>query len=162
MLKDIQLSLGEVAEIAGIPLTTLDRWVSNGLVTPAHSGGGPGNHRRFNLVQAVAVVCGAAHRAVGLQGQWVEAVVRAVADLSLKQLDRALDAGETLVVPLVGDEPPYGLLLPPTKKDEVTEQLTLDACLRRVLDGAAELAKRPANRTGRNRALAVVRRMEID
>lgn len=50
------LTTKDVCELSGIPPTTLNEWVSKGVVTPSVRGGrGPGNTHRFTLLQAVSL-----------------------------------------------------------------------------------------------------------
>jgi DNA-binding transcriptional MerR regulator len=52
------LTSGEVCEAVGIPMPTLNKWVSEGAVVPAIPSNGTGQQRRFSLAQVLAISLG--------------------------------------------------------------------------------------------------------
>ena len=51
-----KLTSGEVAKIAGVPVTTIVRWVRFGWIDPIVSGEGSGHKNRFSLSQCVLLL----------------------------------------------------------------------------------------------------------
>ena len=82
------LSSGDVCEIAGIPSATFDEWCRKGIVKPKAGGKGLGNHRRFTLMQTVAIALAVELRkaergcALSFAGQ----VIKAVGSMTEKEL----------------------------------------------------------------------------
>jgi DNA-binding transcriptional MerR regulator len=148
---DGTLTSGDVCEIAGLPHTTLDTWVREGLLCPGNNSEGRGRHRTYSFMDALAATIGSRHRDIGIPARWVAAIVRKVSRMSPDDLDRALANGTTLVVPLPGT-PDHGLLVEPPNKS-LPEGLRLDEGVYYVLREIVRL--RPSvNWTGRNRGLA--------
>lgn len=156
-----KLSSGDVAEIAGIPMNTLDRWVAAGLLGPANSGRGHGTHRRYGLVEALAVATGARYRAAGAGADRVAGVVKFLAGLTLERLEADLEAGRTFPVPaaMLGTDTIPGLMIEPPSDlapgaAALMRRLDLVAILKHVKRKIAELSHRPAKKgRGRRRGL---------
>jgi MerR HTH family regulatory protein len=159
-MRDLRLSTGDLAEISGLPPTTIDRWVIRGLVQPVNNAEGHGRHREYGIVEAVAVTCGAAHRANDFGPEWVEGVVRLVAAQTPETLEQFATGGHVVLVPCLPDLS-YSQVVPvredtDPERRELLEKLSLKAAYDRVKAGAARIARkarRVVNEVGRNRLL---------
>lgn len=158
----IHLTSGDVCEIAGIPLNTLDRWVTAGLLDPANSGRGHGRHRVYSIGEALAVAAGALYRREGADPGRVAGVVRLLASLGIERVEAEFDAGRTFPVPgaLIGhaeipgfmNEPPDPRTMSPGTA-ALMKRLDLVEVYAAVRRKVKALDRRPTRRTrGRKRA----------
>lgn len=144
------LSSGEVCEVTGIHLNNLDRWTSAWLAGRAAAGRGQGHHRRFTMIETLAIYAGARWRAEGADPNRVAGIVYFVARLQLEQLEREFEEGRWFPVPevMLGEVklPGGGILIDPTADDsDVTElmrRLDLRLCWQEVQERVAELRSR--------------------
>jgi hypothetical protein len=167
-VSDALLSSGDVCEIAGVHENNLDRWAAAWLTGRAAGGRGPGRHRRYMLIEVLAVYAGARWRAEGADPYRVAGVVWFVARLALEYMEAEFEQGRTFPVPavmLAGAElPGGGVLIDPTKPTdsgtspgvrELMVRLDLRRCWEEVKARAAEVRQRRQARRGhgmRNRA----------
>lgn len=133
----MQLSSGDVCRIAGVYQVMLDRWVTTGMLTPTTNGRGTGNHRRFSLMQCVAVAYGRQWQAIGSGVPLVATVVEFVANLDEAEMLERFEEGKTVVFPV----PESPIWYDPSNEEEETEVLqaiNLQACYHRVKQAVAE------------------------
>jgi hypothetical protein len=164
MYMPIRLTSGDVCEIAGIPMTTLDRWVAAGFVGPDDAFAGHGRHRAYTLTQCLAIAAGARWRDEGARPEPVGGVVRLVASLGIKRVEAEIKEGRTLPMPgvMIGSDLIPGMMIEPPEdvSDGVAarmKRLDLARVYGAVKEKIAELSRRPANRRGRTRGLAIKR-----
>jgi hypothetical protein len=158
----MKMSSGDVCEIAGISMATLDRWVAAGWVGLQNAFEGHGRHRTYTLGQCLAVAAGALYRAAGAAPERVAGVVKLLSDLGIERLEAEMERGRTFPLPAVlpgGDWP--GLMIEPPCDPSMTSgalalmrRLDLAALYEGVQQKIAQLSRRPANKRGRSRGLA--------
>jgi len=153
------LTSGDVCEIAGVPMNTLDRWVAAGHVGPAAAFEGHGRHRTYTLGQCVAVAAGARWRAEGASPERVGGIIRLIATLRIERIEAEIEAGRTLPMPgvlLGNDLIPGAMIAPPADAlsggaADRLRRLDLAGVCEVVRAKVAELSRRPANARGRSR-----------
>jgi MerR-like DNA binding protein len=167
----MKLSSGDVCEIAGIPMNTLDRWVGAGFVGPENAFEGHGRHRTYTLEQCLAVAAAACYRAEGADPNRVAGIIRFVIACGIDWLEKEMAEGRTLPVPgaMLGSILLPGVMVEPIVNDPSNAPATL--ALMRRLDLKAiwedvkrkvdQLSRRPANKRGRSRKLAGASTMEV-
>jgi hypothetical protein len=93
-------SSGEVAEVAGLAMQTVDRWASIGLVKPVGGGVRKGIHRQYSYMQLFAVYVGARYREERADDGRVAGVVKYLASISnIEWFEAELAKGRTFPVP---------------------------------------------------------------
>jgi hypothetical protein len=93
-------SSGEVAEVAGLAMQTVDRWASIGLVQPVGGGARKGIHRQYSFMQLFAVYVGARYRDERADDGRVAGVVKYLASIKdSKWFEAELAKGRTFPVP---------------------------------------------------------------
>ena len=101
VIAKYRLGSRQVAELAGIPYRTLDRWIRSGLLTCSTSAKGTGTRREFSLVDVVRVRVVAQLRRQGVSLQTVRRVVRELTERwgihdPLTQSERLVVSGDKL------------------------------------------------------------------
>jgi hypothetical protein len=92
------IASGDVLRITGLPQTTLNRW--SDLVRPVNNHAGHGNHRKFSVMQTLALAYAKVWADQGCGFPWVREVVKFVANLSQDDLETHLNAGRRLLIPM--------------------------------------------------------------
>ena len=93
---------GDMVEVAGIPTSTLDRWLTAGLLGPQHTQrSGRGVHRTFTVVELLAVAAGVRWARAEAEPERVASVVRFIARLNLELIEANFAADRTFPVPAV-------------------------------------------------------------
>ncbi len=157
----MKFSSGDVCEIAGIPASSLDRWVLFELVDPENAGNGQGNWRRFNLSQCVALAAAARYRRLGAGFERVAGIVQFLSRLPIERLEAELEAGRVLPVPatMLGLTWLPGMLVEmpadiPESAAGLAQALDLRDVYSTVIKKAERIARRPRRRgPGRRREL---------
>jgi len=145
-------SAGEVCEVTGLHLNNIDRWSTAWLQGKAAGHRGSGTHRRYTLIECLALYAGARWRAEGADPGRVAGVVYFVSRLHREQLEAAFEEGRTFPVPevMLGNVslPGGGMLLEPVNDPDnpslrvLMDALDLKRCWEHVLERVAELRSR--------------------
>lgn len=144
------LTTNEVQQLAGIPLTTLQKWVDEGIVPVLDRGGqGRGHTRQFDWLGALAAAYGMKHLQVGWNGERARAAASFVANLGgdgLRQaLKEAKEKGHNWIVASPALDGSGGLELFSSQIPEDIERglnlryANLLYCVDEVLDGIERL-----------------------
>jgi hypothetical protein len=155
-------SKGDLLELSGLCLGTINNWIVHGLLRPF--GGGKGGCHRFTLAQLFAVFVGSRYRAEWADDGRIAGVVKYLSGLQMEWLEAEMEAGRTFPVPAgsLGRAArpnawlPGMLVIPPYDDPELTpgalalmKRLDLAYLYRELLDRIDE--PRPVRR-GRGRA----------
>lgn len=154
----MKLSAGIVCQIAGIPRSSLDRWVLFGLVEPENSGSGKGCHRLYSLSQCVAITAAAKYRAQGAAFERIAGIIQFLSSLPIEQLEAELNAGRTIPIPstILGLDWLPGLMIEPpkcsVKEKSLLKNLDMRTIYADVKRKVSRIDNRPiATRRGRKR-----------
>ena len=91
---------GDVREIAELAPSTFDEWCRDGIITPEQGGDGQGDHRRFTVMQTVAVTFGnQLRKRDGVALKFVKDVIEYIASLSCADVEKVFEKGRTHVFP---------------------------------------------------------------
>ena len=152
-----RLSTADVCAIAGLPPSTVTRWIDEGVITPAAGGGRRGAERSWTPVQALALTAGAAYRAEGASPGRVAGVVRFLSGVRPEVLERDIAAGRTFPAPgvMLGAAWIPGLMVKPPVDDPglspaarvLIHKLDLARLRERVLEAIAGRPDRPPEST---------------
>jgi hypothetical protein len=160
----MKFSSGDVAEIAGVNVQTVKRWVEAGLLPKTAVG--QGHHRTYTIAECIAVAAGALYRREGADPGRIQGVVKFLAGRPLEQLEADFAVGLTFPVPAVmlGADcwlpgvmiaPPTDTALSPGAK-RLMERLDLVAVVAQVKAKVEKLTARPKKKgRGRKRGLAL-------
>lgn len=144
------LSVADLSEIVGLSEKQLGNWCDVGYVVPVEGGGGPGNHRRFSVMQAVGVAAAVqVYRSEhGCVLGYVAKVVAAFTAADEMSLKKQFAAGKTHLARVYGGEIKL--------QGKQYDWPDVEAIYRDVLAKVAEIAARPviASAGGRKRGLA--------
>jgi len=102
----VHFSSTDVAEAAGMPYDTVDRWVGDGHIAPLNRVKGTGNNRYWTIPQVVGVAMGAKLRRqseMRCQLKIVARVFRFIADMTRDELEEAFSEGRTHLWPFTHD-----------------------------------------------------------
>lgn len=144
-----RLSTGEISELSGIPVNTLNDWVNAGFIRPVEGGEGKGRHRRWSIAQAVVLCFAAEWRDRGAGRPILKSLIANLTRVSDRQLLAKFKAGERYLVEL-----PDGKIIKPIGRFIDLERYDLERVYKEVIRKVSEMEKRDRNATGRNRALA--------
>jgi hypothetical protein len=158
----MRFSSGDVAEIAGVNVQTVKRWVEAGLLPRTATG--QGHHRTYTLADCIACAAGALYRREGADQGRIQGVVKFLAGRPLEQLESDFAQGYTFPVPAVmlgADCWLPGMMITPPADNELTpgakrllQRLDLVAIVARVKAKVKQLAARPRKKgKGRKRGL---------
>lgn len=134
----LQIASPDVCEIADIPMSTLQRWVTKGFVCNVDRRDDV--NRKYTLMQLLAVTYANRWRALGIRQ--VGNIVKYVANMKPNDLMQALNEGRTFLFPVPGHE---HLVQPPnlptvSRQDRITyNELNLETCLGYVQRKVKEL-----------------------
>jgi hypothetical protein len=154
----MRFSSGDVAEIAGVNVQTVKRWVEAGLLPKTATG--QGHHRTYTMSDAIAVAAGALYRREGADPGRIQGVVKFLAGRPVEQLEADFAAGRTFPVPAVmlgADCWLPGVMIAPPTDSELTpgakrlmQRLDLVVVVAAVKAKTEKLAARP-RKPGRGR-----------
>jgi hypothetical protein len=140
----MELTSGDIAEITGLPLTTLARWIASGIIDAGEDG--RGNYREWTFIEAVAIAYAERWRQAGCGPAMVGAIFEFVSGLGESRLRGELKAGNRIVLPEPGN-----VRLLPAKNCSI---LDLNTALEDVEAKIKKIRERgPAHTLGRRRGL---------
>ena len=153
------LSSGDLMEVTGVDHNDLNLWCRRGLLTPVEGGGGLGSHRRFTVLQAVAVAYVVRYKEhIGAHYRWAEKAMRGLLAMREDRLRAAVAAGRS-----IGWSTPKGKFLlveaPEGFPFKDAPWMDMAGVIRQVDEGIEAVGRRLAGRgprTGRRRGLADV------
>lgn len=158
------LTSGDVCEVAGCPINTLDSWTARGLLgLDKATRSGRGNHRSYTPIAALAVAAGVRWQKAGADPERVASVIQFIARQPKEHLEASFVEGKTFPVPAVmlqGFElnGTGGMFIVPEREGgaaRLFEELDLARCWEEVL---AKIAKLPPQRKRGRKAGVKVKR----
>ena len=152
------LSIGDVVEISGIPAKTIHRWIRSGIVECEANGAGGGFHKRFSLSTAIALKFAAEWRDWGAGLPLLNPLIRHIAGMSVKQMNRAFQEGRTHILrlpdgPLVSTDAPAGYPVEAMVPGMDIDQFNLERVYNEAMETIEDIKSRRAHVRGRNRGL---------
>ncbi len=99
---------GDVARVVGVSEGTVKSWCKQGLIRPVIPADGPGVHRRFSLVDVLAVALARGLRARGVPLKVAGVALEILRGFTEADLLRAFEDGRRYI--LIGDHAPNGLV----------------------------------------------------
>ena len=133
------LTSGDLCRITGVDQATLQRWISNGYLQPSNNGKGTGVHRRYSLMDAVAVSYAEFLRREGWGSEHVADALRLLSSLSENELCAKFKEGFVMVFPVPNN--PYWVKDHPDLPSESRTTL-MKYSLAREFDRVADHARR--------------------
>jgi DNA-binding transcriptional MerR regulator len=104
------VTAGQICRVLAIERRTLDRWITDGIVTPALPSPGKGGRHLFSAVDLLAVALARDLRRRGFSLPACSAALEALRGRELADLQREWQAGRTHLLVVSGEATPY--LLP--------------------------------------------------
>lgn len=152
------LSTPEMCRLTGLPVYTLKRWAARFLLNPALSQPGPGNYRRFSLVEGFALYAGLAWKRAESGMDRAASLIRFLARVPQERLEANLATGRTLpVLPAMFGPTEVSLVLgadafvapAADTPEELLARIDLGRLWREFGDRVAGLAERPTTQAVR-------------
>lgn len=92
------LTAGDLCELTGISTNTFRSMTNNGALTPVANGEGPGNHKLYSVLDAVAAAYGKSWLDAGVNYSFAADVTRFIASQKPARLEQAFAEGRTLAI----------------------------------------------------------------
>jgi DNA-binding transcriptional MerR regulator len=151
------LMVSDVARATGVGAPTLKSWCAMGLVKPVIPGEGTGRHRRFGVVDTLAISICRALRTRGLSLRTVGAALQVLTSFTEEQLLQAFRDGRRYIV-LTQDRALGGLMSREEALGQTREQAQEDGLLSIIVDVKVLYDKVCAEIDGLNRTEAATAR----
>lgn len=144
-----QLSIGDLSELSTVPVGTLAKWCRKGVLKPLAAAEGTGNHRRFSVAQATALMYAAEWHERGAGIRIVENIIDTLTPLSDEELLNEFARGNTHLLPPLE----HLLHLPKDVIGTDGETFNVQRVYRQAIKRIREMEKRPKSVRGRSRGL---------
>lgn len=125
------LTSGDIAEVTGVPMQTINEWSAKGVLAPTQNGRGQGRNRLFTKIDAVALAYGYAWRQGGIGLDLVKQIVNCVTRFSEKELLKEFKAGRKITILLPGAETELSAAPPSV---QIPKALNLELVYHQVTD----------------------------